>query len=156
MSALVGKVYSAAGQAAVCLHTMYLLQAYQAELLGDHNEGGGCGPNTVCELRRATDLSVKARDLHRYFEGQGLKWKKGHLYIYIYFFFLNKTLNIFGMCDVDKNISIFSAFLSITIDNILLIVLLCWYLKDYCGQLTPKVFDILHILWRLVHSSDRN
>ncbi len=88
MSALVGKVYSAAGQAAVCLHTMYLLQAYQAELLGDHNEGGGCGPNAVCELRRATDLSVKARDLHRYFEGQGLKWEKRALiYIYIFVFF---------------------------------------------------------------------
>ncbi len=33
-----GKAYSAAGQAAACLHTMYLLQAYQAELLGDHDE----------------------------------------------------------------------------------------------------------------------
>ncbi len=60
ISALVGKAYSAAGQAAACLHTMYLLQAYQAELLGDHDEGGGCGPNTVCELRRATDLSLRA------------------------------------------------------------------------------------------------
>ncbi len=28
-SALVGKAYSAAGQAAACLHTMSLLQAYQ-------------------------------------------------------------------------------------------------------------------------------
>ncbi len=55
-----GKAYSAAGQAAVCLHTMYLLQAYQAKLLGDHNEGGCCGPNTVCELRRATDFSLRA------------------------------------------------------------------------------------------------
>ncbi len=35
---------------------MHLLQADQAELLGDHDEGGGCGPNAVCELRRATDL----------------------------------------------------------------------------------------------------
>ncbi len=60
ISALVGKAYSATGQAAVCLHTMYLLQAYQAELLGDHDEGGGCGPNAVCELRRATDLSLRA------------------------------------------------------------------------------------------------
>ncbi len=39
---------------------MYLLQAYQAELLGDHDEGGGCGLNTVCKLRRATDLSLRA------------------------------------------------------------------------------------------------
>ncbi len=51
-SALVGKAYSAASQA--CLHTMSLLQAYQAELLIDLDEGKGISPNTVCELRRAT------------------------------------------------------------------------------------------------------
>ncbi len=53
-SSLVGKAYSAAGQAAACLHTMSLLQAYQAELLIDFDEGEGISPNTVCELRRAT------------------------------------------------------------------------------------------------------
>ncbi len=53
-SALVGKAYSAAGQAAACLHTMSLLQAYQAELLIDLDEGKGISPNTVCELHRAT------------------------------------------------------------------------------------------------------
>ncbi len=58
ISALVGK--AAAGQAAACLHTMHLLQADQAELLGDHDEGGGCGPNAVCKLRRATDLFLRA------------------------------------------------------------------------------------------------
>ncbi len=31
---------------------MYLPQAYQAELLGDQDEGGGCGPNAVYELRQ--------------------------------------------------------------------------------------------------------
>ncbi len=59
-SALVGKAFSAAGQAAACLYTMSLLQAYQAELLTDLNEGKGISPNTVCELCRATDLSLKA------------------------------------------------------------------------------------------------
>ncbi len=59
-SALVDKAYSAAGQAAACLHTMSLLQAYQAELLTNLNEGKGISPNTVCELRRATDLSLRA------------------------------------------------------------------------------------------------
>ncbi|MGL5405218.1 MAG: hypothetical protein ACRDAX_00050, partial [Propionibacteriaceae bacterium] len=58
-SSLVGKAYSAAGQAAACLHTMSLLQAYQAELLGE-NEGGEISPEVVCELRRATDLSLRA------------------------------------------------------------------------------------------------
>ncbi len=52
-SALVGKAYSAAGQAAACLHTMSLLQAYQAELI-DLDEGEGINPNTVYGLRRAT------------------------------------------------------------------------------------------------------
>ncbi len=37
-----------------------LLQAYQAELLGDHDEGRGWGLNTVCRLHRATDLSLRA------------------------------------------------------------------------------------------------
>ncbi len=67
ISALVGSAYSAPGQAAscfgqaaACLHTMYLLQAYQAELLGDHDEGRGWGLNTVCKLHRATDLSLRA------------------------------------------------------------------------------------------------
>ncbi len=35
----------------------------------------------------------------RHFEGQGLKWKKGHI---SFFFFLNKMLNILGMCNIDK------------------------------------------------------
>ncbi len=59
-SALVGKAYSVAGQAAACLHTMSLLQAYQAELLPDLDECEGIGPNGVYELRRATDLSLRA------------------------------------------------------------------------------------------------
>ncbi len=58
-SALVGKAYSAAGQAAVCLHTMSLLQACQAELLADLIEGEGIDPNALCKLRRATDLSLR-------------------------------------------------------------------------------------------------
>ncbi len=39
---------------------MSLLQAYQADLLSDLDEGEGIGPDTVCELRRATDLSLRA------------------------------------------------------------------------------------------------
>ncbi len=50
-SALVGKAYSAAGQAAACLHTMSLLQAYQGELLADLDEGGGIG---LCSLGSTT------------------------------------------------------------------------------------------------------
>ncbi|XP_053090988.1 uncharacterized protein LOC128318536 [Pangasianodon hypophthalmus] len=39
-SALVGKGYTAAGQACACLHTMALLQAYQAVLLREQDECG--------------------------------------------------------------------------------------------------------------------
>ncbi|CAM4729294.1 unnamed protein product [Leuciscus chuanchicus] len=59
-SSLVHKAYAAAGQAAACLHTMSIMQAYQAELLGDSEEGGGISADTVSELRRATDLSLRA------------------------------------------------------------------------------------------------
>ncbi len=62
-SALVGKAYSVAGQAATCLYTMYLLQAYQAELLGDHDEGGGCGQATDLSLRAMAALVATERHL---------------------------------------------------------------------------------------------
>ncbi len=39
---------------------MSLLQAYQSELLTELDEGEGISPNTVCELRRATDLTLRA------------------------------------------------------------------------------------------------
>ncbi len=59
-SALVGKAYTAAGQAAGCLHTMAALQAYQAELLGDLDEEDTIKSDDITELRRATDLSLRA------------------------------------------------------------------------------------------------
>lgn len=46
-----GKAYAAAGQAGACLHTMAILQAYQAALLRDLNEGEGVGLDAVKELR---------------------------------------------------------------------------------------------------------
>ncbi|KAL6108693.1 uncharacterized protein ACO6RY_11978 [Pungitius sinensis] len=39
ISVLVGRAYSAAGQAPCCLHSMALIQAYQAELLAEVAEG---------------------------------------------------------------------------------------------------------------------
>jgi len=59
-SALVGKAYSAAGQAASCLHTMSILQAYQADLLKDVSEGDIVGADTIKELRQAADISLRA------------------------------------------------------------------------------------------------
>ncbi len=50
-STLVGKSYMAAGQAAATLHSMGLLQAYQADVLKELDEGEGLTPEAVKELR---------------------------------------------------------------------------------------------------------
>ncbi len=43
-----------------CLHTMAVLQAYQAELLGDLDEEDSIKSDDIAEIRRATDLSLRA------------------------------------------------------------------------------------------------
>ncbi|KAL0162259.1 hypothetical protein M9458_041655, partial [Cirrhinus mrigala] len=58
--ALVGKGYSSAGQAGACLHTMAVLQAYQADLLKELDKGEEIKTEDITELRRATDLSLRA------------------------------------------------------------------------------------------------
>ncbi len=50
----------AAGQAGAALHTMAILQAYQTEVLKEMDEGDGVTPEAVKELRRATDLALRA------------------------------------------------------------------------------------------------
>ncbi len=59
-SSLVGKAFQAAGQAGAALHTMAVLQAYQADLLKDLSTGGSIDEEAFLELRRATDLSLCA------------------------------------------------------------------------------------------------
>ncbi|KAL0152850.1 hypothetical protein M9458_051844, partial [Cirrhinus mrigala] len=59
-SALVGKGYAAAGQAGACLHTMSVLQAYQADLLKELDEGAEISDCDISELRRTADLSLRA------------------------------------------------------------------------------------------------
>ncbi len=59
-SRLNGKAYAAAGQAVASLHTMAVLQAYQADLLKDLDKGQGLSPDEVAELRRTTDLALRA------------------------------------------------------------------------------------------------
>ncbi len=56
-SSLVGKAFQAAGQAGAALHTMAVLQAYQADLLKDLSTGRSTDEEAFLELRRATDLS---------------------------------------------------------------------------------------------------
>ncbi|KAL0173531.1 hypothetical protein M9458_029499, partial [Cirrhinus mrigala] len=59
-SRLNGRAYAAAGQAVGALHTMAVLQAYQADLLKDLDKGQGLFPDEVAELRRTTDLALRA------------------------------------------------------------------------------------------------
>ncbi len=59
-SALVGKGYTAAGQAGACLHTMAVLQAYQADLLKELDEGEQISSSDVGDLRRTADLALRA------------------------------------------------------------------------------------------------
>ncbi len=46
-SALIGKSYIAAGQAGMALHTMAILQAYQADVLKEMDEGTGLTQGTI-------------------------------------------------------------------------------------------------------------
>ncbi len=59
-SRLNGRAYVAAGLAGAALHTMAVLQAYQADLLKDLDQGQGLPPEAVSELRRTTDLALRA------------------------------------------------------------------------------------------------
>ncbi len=63
------------------------------------------------------------------------------------------TTYVFGVYDIDKKYtSWFSGILSIMIIRR---VLLCWYLKDYRGQLTQSFWFSSYSVWGLVHT-DRN
>ncbi|CAM4452228.1 unnamed protein product [Leuciscus chuanchicus] len=58
-SSLLRRAFSAAGQAASALHTMAMLQIFQADLLRKLDEEG---PDAICvpDLRSATDLALRA------------------------------------------------------------------------------------------------
>ncbi len=58
-SALAGRSYASAGQAASALHSMAVLQVYQAKLLSVIDESEP-DPATLRELRSATDLALRA------------------------------------------------------------------------------------------------
>ncbi len=44
----------------MALHAMAILQAYQADILKEMDEGTGLTPEAVKELRRATELALRA------------------------------------------------------------------------------------------------
>ncbi len=55
---LAGRAYSAAGQAASALHSMAVLQVFQAKMLA--NEDAGLDSASLRNLRSATDLTLHA------------------------------------------------------------------------------------------------
>ncbi len=57
-SALAGRAYSAAGQAASALHSVTVLQVFQAKMLA--NEEAGLDSASLRDLRSATDLALYA------------------------------------------------------------------------------------------------
>ncbi len=74
----------AAGQAAATLHSMGDLQTYQAELLKELDEGEGLNPEAVKELRRSTDLALRATKHTARVVGRsiaGLVSVEGHLWL---------------------------------------------------------------------------
>ncbi|KAL0177086.1 hypothetical protein M9458_025980, partial [Cirrhinus mrigala] len=75
-SSLNGRAYTAAGQAVASLHTMAVLQAYQADLLKDLDKGQGLSPDEVAELRRTTDLALQATKQAATAMGRSMAMKK--------------------------------------------------------------------------------
>lgn len=95
-SALVGKAYLAAGQAAACLHTMSSLQPYQADLLMDMDDSDEVRADAIRELRCATDLPLRATKEMAKSVGQSmaaLVATERHLW-----------LNLFDMKDRDRSV----------------------------------------------------
>ncbi|KAI2646291.1 Platelet glycoprotein V [Labeo rohita] len=58
-SALAGRAYTSAGQAASALHSMAILQVFQAKLLAQSDKSA-LDPATMTDLRSATDLALRA------------------------------------------------------------------------------------------------
>ncbi|KAL0153483.1 hypothetical protein M9458_051212, partial [Cirrhinus mrigala] len=80
-SCLNGKAYAAAGQAVGALHTMAVLQAYKADLLKDLDKGQGLSPNEEAELRRTTDLALRAAKQAATHMGRAMVATERHLWV---------------------------------------------------------------------------
>ncbi len=80
-SRLNGRAYAAAGQAVASLHTMAVLQVYQADLLKDLDSGQGLSPDEVAELRRTTDLALRATKQAASVMGRSMVVTERHLWV---------------------------------------------------------------------------
>ncbi|KAL0147058.1 hypothetical protein M9458_057582, partial [Cirrhinus mrigala] len=92
-SALTGRAYSAAGQAATALHAMATLQVYQAKALKELHKGSP-DQAVMQELRAATDFALRATKVTARSLGQVMSTfvvQERHLW-----------LNLAQMADVDK------------------------------------------------------
>ncbi len=70
-----------AGQAGAALHTMAILQAYQAEVLKEMDEGDVVTPEAIKELRRATNLALRATKHTARAVGRSLATAERHLWL---------------------------------------------------------------------------
>ncbi len=87
-SALIGKSYIAAGQAGMALHRMAILQAYQADVLKEMDEGTGLTPEAVKAraVGRSMAASVAAERhlwLNSVFDLKGVFDGRTHLTIWV-------------------------------------------------------------------------
>ncbi len=92
-SALIVKSYIAAGQASMALHTMAILQAYQVDVLKEMDEGTGLTPEAVKELRRATELALRATKHTAHAVGRSMAGSvaaKHHLWLNIWLRFVRR------------------------------------------------------------------
>ncbi len=80
-SRLNGRAYGAADQAVAPLHTMAVLQAYQADLLKDLDNGQGLSTDEVAELRRTMDLALRAIKQAATAMGRSMAAMERHLWV---------------------------------------------------------------------------
>ncbi len=75
-SRLNGRAYAAAGQAVASLHTMAVLQAYQADLLKDLDSGQGLSPDEVTFIPFKTFIPRRSRSEPEQSGGPGPSWSE--------------------------------------------------------------------------------
>lgn len=76
-----GRAYASAGQAGAALRTVAVLQAYQADLLKDLDQGQGLLSEPVAELRHTTDLALRTTKQTAAMIGRSMVATDSHLWV---------------------------------------------------------------------------
>ncbi len=75
------RVYAASGQAVASLHTMAVLQAYQADLLKDLDKGQGLSSDELAEMRCTTDMAFRATKQAAIAMGRSMAVTERHMWV---------------------------------------------------------------------------